>query len=633
LCGLPTVHPKSTFHLLWHLFWHALAGHQFLHRSDDSVARAGRIWMVYRGFANGLPAAMALGLFCLPVKKVLAANDPTLPAEPAADLGTGGQNGAMPGVGITLLEAVRVTLSRSQNILIQDAQADESRGSLLAAKGAFDTHLVGTGSHGDQREPNLPYPVKSAATSPVILPAYDLVTGLPIAGVGVVIPGSPAQPAGPQVFDQSITTMDVGLNRTLGNGSQVSLDGIYNRENEGPLGPILNLSELRLTLQVPVLRFLTPSDQAYQVRSDADQYAAEILTYRHVVSQAILQTAQAYWALRSAQEQLDLLRAYEDTSLSLRKLISVLIAGDEKAKSEIQQADAYVAQAVGRRLAGEQAVFEARQALGVAMGLDRAGLRYAPLAAEPFPGPNGLEHVSNNQDRLIAAALELRADYRASIKAQESAQAIMDAARLDLLPQMNFQIKASSFGGDTDVSFQGFEHSFFGHQTGVSAVGQLQFDWPIENRVARGNFVTTTAEKRQAEVQTSQLESNIVSGVLVSIDALMSGARQWLEAREAVSAYERATDTEEKKYKAGVSTLLDVIDTEDRELEEMLTEVTARQQIAVAYAQLRFQSGTMLTGDGKSVDITPDVLETVPSVAQVPPPGPLFRFKGSAQAR
>jgi outer membrane protein TolC len=317
----------------------------------------------------------------------------------------------------------------------------------------------------------------------------------------------------------------------------------------------------------------------------------------------------------------------------LRKLISVLIAGDEKAKSEIQQADAYVAQAVGRRLAGEQAVFEARQALGVAMGLDRAGLRYAPLAAEPFPGPNGLEHVSNNQDRLIAAALELRADYRASIKAQESAQAIMDAARLDLLPQMNFQIKASSFGGDTDVSFQGFEHSFFGHQTGVSAVGQLQFDWPIENRVARGNFVTTTAEKRQAEVQTSQLESNIVSGVLVSIDALMSGARQWLEAREAVSAYERATDTEEKKYKAGVSTLLDVIDTEDRELEEMLTEVTARQQIAVAYAQLRFQSGTMLTGDGKSVDITPDVLETVPSVAQVPPPGPLFRFKGSAQAR
>jgi outer membrane protein TolC len=180
----------------------------------------------------------------------------------------------------------------------------------------------------------------------------------------------------------------------------------------------------------------------------------------------------------------------KSTSLSLRKLISVLIAGNEKAKSEIQQADAYVAEAVGRRLAGEQAVFEARQALGVAMGLDRTGLRYAPLAAEPFPGPNGLEHVANNQDRLIAAALELRADYRASIKAQESAQAMMDAARLDLLPQMNFQIKASYFGGDTDVSFEGFEHSFFGHQTGVSAVGQLQFDWPIENQVARGNFVT-----------------------------------------------------------------------------------------------------------------------------------------------
>jgi hypothetical protein len=95
-----------------------------------------------------------------------------------------------------LLEAVRVTLSRSQNILIQASQVEESRGSLLAAKGALDTHLVGTGSHGDQREPNLAYPAKTAAAAPIILPAYDLATGLPIAGVGVVIPGSASAAGG-----------------------------------------------------------------------------------------------------------------------------------------------------------------------------------------------------------------------------------------------------------------------------------------------------------------------------------------------------------------------------------------------------------------------------------------------------
>ena len=525
-----------------------------------------------------------------------------------------------------------MTLSRSQNIRIQETVVEESRGSLLVDQGAFDTHLVGTGSHGEQREPNLPYPVKSAATSPIILPAYNLVTGAPIAGIGVVIPGSAAQPAGPQVFDQSLTSFDVGINKLLGNGSEVSLDGIYNRENEVPLGPIENLSELRLTVQVPVLRAFTPSDQDYEVRSGKDQYGAQILTYRHVVSQAILQTAQAYWALRSAQEQLDLLRAYETTSLSFRKLVSLLINGNEKARSEIEQADAYVAEATGRRLQGEQAVFEARQALAVAMGLDRQGLRYAPMAAEPFPGTN-LDDVANSQDRLIAAALVLRADYLASLKAQDSAQELMDAARLDLLPQMNFQIKASEFGGDTATSFDGFEHSFLGHQTGVSVVGQLQFDWPIENRVARGNFVSSSAQRTQAEEQTSQLETSIASGVLVAIDALMSGTRQWLASREAVTAYEMATDTEEKKYKAGVSTLLDVLDTEDRQLDEMLTEVSARQQIADAYAQLRYQSGTMLGGQGKSVIITPDVLETPPPIAQETPSGPVFRFRGNLKTR
>jgi len=100
-----------------------------------------------------------------------------------------------------------------------------------------------------------------------------------------------------------------------------------------------------------------------------------------------------------------------------------------------------------------------------------------------------------------------------------------------------------------------------------------------------------------------------------------------------VTAYEMATDTEEKKYKAGVSTLLDVLDTEDRQLDEMLTEVSARQQIADAYAQLRYQSGTMLGGQGKSVIITPDVLETPPPIAQETPSGPVFRFRGNLKTR
>ena len=573
------------------------------------------------------PGLVGLGFALLPVQDGMAAEKHRKPAakpevrpaaRPEGKPEVGRADSFQHGAQISLMDAVRETLSRSPRIQIEQTRTEVSRGTVMARSGAFDTRLFGNGSHGSQRQEVL-QPNVAQGTPTQIFPVTDLTTGDAVPGVGIVIPGQPAPPPGPSVSLQNSSDFDVGLHRRLRNGAEVATQGVYSRRNQEATGPTFNISELRLTVQVPLLRVFTLSEEASLERSARIDYAASLLAKRHVISEAIAQTARAYWSLRAAQERLDLLRISEDTAISLRKLVEILIVGEERARVDIYQVDARVFETTARRLGAEQSVFEARQQLGLAMGLDGAGLRSAPMAGEPFPPTDGLARIMVKRDRLIADALLLRADYQAARKSEQSAGALLNAARHNLLPRMDFQLRTSYFGGELGSRFENLWGSFHGNQTGVSVVGQLSFDWPFGNRDARGRYLTSGAQHEQAVIQANDIRRNIVSGVIVSVNALANGSAQLLQADEAVRAYREAIETERLKYKAGSATLLDVINTEDRWIEALIAAVAARQQIAEGYARLRFESGTMLPGEGTKLTLGNDVLVTVPvAVGEIP---------------
>jgi outer membrane protein TolC len=416
------------------------------------------------------------------------------------------------------------------------------------------------------------------------------------------------------VFVQNNSGFDIGLSKTLPNGAEVGAEAIYSRSNMLNGGPIFNTSELRLTLNVPLLRMFTPSDQWSALAAAKIDYRASLLTERHVVTEAVLQTVRAYWALRAAQEQYIFLKRSEQTAISLRKIISSLIKGEERAKAEIYQADAHVAEQATQRAAAEQTLFQARQQLGLAMGLDEEDLKVAPYAGEPFPAARDLDRSRTVQDRLIADSVLLRADYQASLKGEQSARVLLDAARRNLLPPVNFQIRASYFGGDIGSRFENFTNSFSKNETGVSVTGQLSFDWPLENRVARGLLIQSSANYATTGIRTDDLRRNIVSGILLSVDFLVSGGQQLQEATAAADAYAKAVENERLKYTNGESTVVDVITIEDRYIQSLLTAVSANQQVASAYAQLRFESGTMFPENGSRLTLRRDVLVSVPEV-------------------
>lgn len=545
---------------------------------------------------------------------------------------------AAPAAQISLLEAVCVTLSQSTRIKLEQTRTEASRGTMLARAGLFDTRLVGSGAHGSQRQEILRVPGAAAAdpalAQPTILPVFDLATGLPVQNFGIIIPPQAASAqTGPSVFSQTRSDFDLALRKRLRNGAEVAAQGIYSRQNQESDGPIFNISELRMTLRVPILRAFSPSEEASLERAAAIDYAARLLIERHVISEAIFETARAYWQLRAAQERLELLRQSEETALSFRTLTQLLIDGDERARSEIFQVDARVSETAVQRVSAEQGVFEARQRLGLTMGLTETQLLRAPNAGEPFPSARGLTRAQSRRDGLIAGAMRLRADYQASLKGEASAQVLLDAARRNLIPRFDFQVQASAFGGEIGGEGENISGSFFGNQTGAGIFGQLSFDWPFANREARGLLIRSGAEFDQAGIRTTELRRSIVSGVLVSIHSLVNGAGQLQQADAAVGNYGSALEAERQRFEAGQSTLLDLITTEERLTNAYLAAVSARLQIAEAYARLRFESGTMLAGDGPDLMLSSEVLVTVPTGAGEVPLMQIPDFKTKLKLR
>ncbi|MEO8503306.1 MAG: hypothetical protein ABI609_05365, partial [Acidobacteriota bacterium] len=80
-------------------------------------------------------------------------------------------------------------------------------------------------------------------------------------------------------------------------------------------------------------------------------------------------------------------------------------------------------------------------------------------------------------------------------------------------------------------------------------------------------------------------------------------------------------DGEVEKLKAGESTLVDTILSEQQRTSALLDLISARQQVAVLLAQLRFQTGTMVheVADGNT-QVSPEDLTTLPT-AQAAAPG------------
>lgn len=487
---------------------------------------------------------------------------------------------ALPG-GLGLVESVRMMLEHDPNLAIGEAQLQSSRGVLLASRGIFDP-LVSSSLRQEETD------------SPLLTGASE---------------------------DVRVLGSTLGVTKRFRSGFSVEPELSLLRTEEIGAAPAANLGTFSFTLRQPLLRGRGRTVTAAPERSAERQVAASVFDLRQTTSERALAVVSQYWLTRAAVLSLDILRESEERSRELLATTRKLIEADVTPAADLVQIEADVVAKETSRIGGERDLFESRQALGREIGLARAEIAVLPLPAEPFPtvAASAVPGVSAG-DRFIAAALERRPDLRAARERLDAAEILVRAADNGLKPQLDLVFTPSYSGLVAGTDAESFFSPLYRNVPGASSSLGFALSWPTANSQARGELAQIEAARAQNEYLQDLVSRQIEADVPTALDAVARSAQQLDRATEAVRLFERAVENEEKKLRAGTSTLLDVISQRDRLTSARQSEVSAHLSLALALVRLRFETGTLLPDGGDPQGIEIAHLTTVPLLPGGTPP-------------
>jgi hypothetical protein len=133
----------------------------------------------------------------------------------------------------------------------------------------------------------------------------------------------------------------------------------------------------------------------------------------------------------------------------------------------------------------------------------------------------------------------------------------------------------------------------------------LQISLPLRNRAAEGNLKAGLAEVRRSEVQRKQIEQQIEVDVRNSIQALTSYRNGLEAARTARRSAQEQYASEQRKFKAGTSTLFLVLQRQTTLVAAQSSELRA--QVDLAKATADFERATGRTLNVHNVTLHPNV--------------------------
>lgn len=472
--------------------------------------------------------------------------------------------------GLPLAEAVRLTLERQPGIKLAEEQLRFVNGSLQSALGVFDVRFGSSLGGAWDRAPLVSSDRRPGLTESRLTSFSYVSEASKLFKSGLVITPS-----------ISLASADSNLATFTENRSRIAF-----------------------TLRQPLLRGRGEGGVSALSTTVGLERDATAFDIRHIVSLSVLDTVSAYWRYLAAVERMRIVRESEDRFAELEKHSEKLLEAREVAAVDLKQLSANVARRRISRLQAEQTVFDARVGLGLSVGLDAASLASMGAPQDPFPSP---EYGASSTDvsELIQTALAERADLRAARLRQDAARVGVDAAKNATRAGLDLVVGTSYSG----VGERGGVAGFFGplgeNLKGPSASAALVFEWPSRNRTALGRLAENQSSLRQSGIALSDLERVIGMRVALALNNVEKSAARLRTARESRDLFREALAAERQRLQIGISSVLDVINTEDRLNESLLEAVSAELDYAQSVAALRFETGTLIqhTSNGNEIDL------------------------------
>ncbi|HEY6323907.1 MAG TPA: TolC family protein [Thermoanaerobaculia bacterium] len=472
-----------------------------------------------------------------------------------------------------LLDVVRLLLENDPNLALAQSQVLAAQGVQRSATGKFDPLLANQ------------------------LNAADLTAPLTETESG----------------DRRTVQETLSLTQLLRSGLSLTPQLSLLRVADTTLGPgLATVGTLAFTVRQPLLRGRGREVNAAAETAAGGEVAARRLDLVQTTAQRILTTTSQYWTVAAARRSLDILGASEGSARQLLEDTRKLVAVDLTPAAELVQVAANLAAKESSRIGGERALFQARQDLGKDVGLAPDRIAALPLPDAPLPtiAPESLPPAAAG--RLVETAIARRADVRAARQRLAESEVLLRAAENELEPQLDLLLSPGYSGLTSGTSPGSFFAAAYRHVPGAMLSFGFSLSWPVGNHAAQGDVIQAQAAREQSRLAVDVLVKGIGADVPSALDAVIQSVRQLERASGSVRLFEQAVANEEKKLRAGTSTLIDVITQRDRLTAAQQDEISARLALALALVQLRFQTGTLLTENGNWNELQAGSITTIP---------------------
>lgn len=463
---------------------------------------------------------------------------------------------------ITLIDSVRQALAHNPSIQLSARQLDVVQGQLQQARGAFDTVL----SASTQKLRSIAGPA-----------ATDVYSG-PDANSGNL--------------NQSYGS--AGASQLLRNGISIAPQLLVSKNKAVPAAgiPESDQTTLAFSLTIPLMKNYGADVYAAGEATALREVEAARLDLTQAISRITLDVVSAYWAYLAAEQFRRFARDAETSAAERARDIDQLVQAQLLPAAERELLGADEADKRAQSLAAEQALADSRAALAKLMGLSVTQARALPAPGEDFPAA-AQDNAMARLDLIQQQALSKRADVQAAQIRYDAAALALSALRKNLKPQLDLTVSAgysrltesSAFAGETSATLR---------RNGPSAAVTLSYQFPVQNNTVGGQLVQKQAALDQQEIVLRDLRTNALTDIDTQMAALQRLALRLGEADRAVKLYEKSLGNEAMRHKLGQGTVMDILNVSERLFQAQQNLTTARLRYAVAIAQLRHSSGTLL---------------------------------------
>ncbi|MEW6209415.1 MAG: TolC family protein [Acidobacteriota bacterium] len=506
---------------------------------------------------------------------------------------------------LTLFDAIKMALSNNREIEVERLNVSQAQYDLVSARGSRDIQLGGSSFFENRTVP-----------------------------VGSILGGGPNGALTTRTY-----SYDLNAQQLLSTGAQWTAQMTNSRVNSNnvfsSLNPQFNTS-INFQIRQPIVRNFSIDDARRRIRIAARRLDLSDSQFRLKTIDIISRVERAYWdlvyALRDLQirrESVELARTQieqnkrkvQEGILAPMEIVSVEVELERRKESVLAAIDSITRaeNALKQLILGDRRSDEWARPILPTDTPDESAAVYtldgavrAALVNRPEIAQNDLQKEINQSDvkyfeNQTRPQIDLVASYTTtglsgspsltgnpfgSTTALLTERVNVLSARAGLPPLdtgSNPQLPEFLRGGYGQSLENLFSNDFRTLRFGVS------FSFPLKNRVAEGNLGRAVAEGRKITAQRQSLEQSIEVEVRNALQTVETARRRVETARASREAAEKQSQSEQRRFEAGLSTTFLVLERQNALSEARGRELRALTDYNKALSELNRVMGTTLT--------------------------------------